>query len=717
MVNGVSGTVVGNVVQAGTVTLAPAVPVRAALAGLPPQPVFVGREAEVLELLEVLRPGTGDGAAVVSAVGGMGGIGKTALVVHAARRAVAEGWFPGGVLMIDMRGYDRTGRHLTASAALRSLLVAVGVRAEQVPVAADGRERLWRSVLAEHDRPGRRVLVVVDNASSAEQVRPLLPGGGHRVLVTSRTTPAGLQGARLLDLDVLPESSATALLAVELTTARSDDDRVRSDPAAARRLVELCCGLPLAVRTATALLAADPTQPLAELVADLADERHRLAGLEVEADLSVRAAFNLSYQRLADEEARLFRLLALGDGPEIGTEAVAALVGVDPAAARRLLRRLVHAYLVVPGSARGRWRMHDLLRLYAAELAEDDPDRAAAAARLLRHYADLARCAAQRLDPRVPADRRGPRFPTRAEALAWFDVEHPNLLAGIDLADGSGLPAELRDLAAALEHHLDSRKDWSAWVHVARAAVHATRGLGDRAGEGGALTSLGNAYHGVGRYADALECHERALLLAREVGDASGESDALSNIGNAERALGRAAEAVRHYTASLAIRRDLGDRPGEARTRSNLGQAHLDLEDPARAIGEFEESLALAGDDPDRYSEAVTLHRLGDAYRALRRAERAERFYQRALEAHREEGDRLAEAIALGKLGDLRCATGRGEDGSACLAEARRIRGELAAATARRSGIELERYEFLRVERDDDVLVDPACAARRTAGP
>ncbi|MER5261555.1 tetratricopeptide repeat protein [Actinosynnema sp. NPDC002837] len=627
--------------------------------------------------------------------------------------------------MVDLRGYDRGGRHLTASDALRSLLVAIGVRAEQVPTAVGERELLWRSVLAEHDRPERRMLIILDNAASAEQVRPLLPGGGHRVLVTSRTTLSGLQGARLLDLDVLPDQPATTLLAAELTTARSDDGRVRSDPASARRLVELCCGLPLALRTAIALLAADPTQPLVELVADLADERGRLAELDVEADLSVRAAFNLSYQRLADADARVFRLLALSGGPEIGTQAVTALVRVDEAAARRSLRRLVHAYLVAPGSARGRWRIHDLLRLYAGELAEQDPDRPAAAKRLVRHYADLARYAAQRLDPRVPADRCSPRFPSRADAVAWFDVEHPNLVAGVDLAGELGLRVELRDLAAAMDPHFDFRKNWNAWIHVARAAVRASQGISDRAGESNALTSLGNAYHGVGQHEKALECHGQALALARELGDRFGESNALSNIGNAECALGRATDAVRHYTASLTIRRDIGDRMGEARTRSNLGHAYLDLHDPARAIEEFEGALAMAEDGvpdrTDRYSEGVTLHRLGDAYRSLHRMDQAEGFYQRALAVHREQGDRLVEAIALSKLSDRWFEMGRRAESAVVGAESRGIHEELVAATARRSGIEIERYEFLRAEPDDGELrpaaPSPSCSPHTPMDP
>ena len=397
------GTQFGPVVQAREVNYptfvtnqAAAAPV--ALAQLPaPVAGFTGRDAELAEVTGLLDPAAeaGAGAVVVSAMAGLAGVGKTALAIQAAHAALRTGWFPGGVLFLDLHGYD--DQAVQPGQALDALLRALGVPAEHIPPGAEERAGLYRSALALVTDP---VLVVVDNASAEAQVRPLLPGPGrHRVLVTSRHTLAGL-GARLLDVTVLDGPAAVALLEQVLRAARPGDDRISSDPDAAGRLAAVCGGLPLALRITAALLAADPALTAGELADQLADEVGRLAALRYDdgggtSAPSVAAAFDLSYRHLDEMAARLFRLLAVNPGPDVSTAAAAALTGQPAGATRMVLGQLVRAHLVEPAGA-GRWRMHDLLALYASQLSGTDTgaqEREQARDRLLDYYLTRARAA------------------------------------------------------------------------------------------------------------------------------------------------------------------------------------------------------------------------------------------------------------------------------------------------------------------------------------
>jgi hypothetical protein len=354
-------------------------PAPLALAQLPPLAAgFTGREAELAQVAVLLDPASTGAAVVVSAVAGLAGVGKTALAVHAAHAARSSGWFPGGVLFIDLHGYD--DRPVQPAQALDALLRALGVAGEHVPEEAGQRAGLYRSVLAQ---VGGAVLVVADNASSEAQVRPLLPGPGpHRVIVTSRNTLAGL-GARLLDVTVLGEAAAVELLARVVRAAWPDDERVSADPAAAGRLAGACGGLPLALQVTAALLSADPVLSAAELAEEMADEVRRLEALRYDDGSgagapSVAAAFELSYRQLDEDAARLFRLLAAGPGPDVSTEAAAELAGWPGRRARGVLGALMRAHLVEAGGVRGRWRMHDLLRLYARQVPAGTGRRPAA---------------------------------------------------------------------------------------------------------------------------------------------------------------------------------------------------------------------------------------------------------------------------------------------------------------------------------------------------
>ena len=425
-----------------------------ALAQLPaPVAGFTGREDELAEITGLLAPTAGTGTVVVSAVAGLAGVGKTALAIQAAHAARAAGWFGGGVLFLDLHGYD--DQAVQPGQALDALLRALGIPGEHIPPGTEERAGLYRSALAAIGDP---VLVVADNASAEAQVRPLLPGvGPHRVLVTSRHTLAGL-GARLLDVTVLDGPAAAALLEQVLRAARPGDDRLTSNPGAARRLAEMCGGLPLALRITAALLAADHALTAAELADQLADEIGRLPTLRYDdgggtSAPSVAAAFDLSYRHLDDAAARLFRLLPVNPGPDVSTAAAAALAGEPAGQIRQVIGQLVKAHLVDRRAGAGRWRMHDLLRLYARQLAaaeQDAEEREQARDRLLACYLTgaMAGGAHLRALPGMPVPAG---FAGRTEALAWLDGERPNLVASVAMAASTGRDQTPCPLATAPE--------------------------------------------------------------------------------------------------------------------------------------------------------------------------------------------------------------------------------------------------------------------------
>lgn len=388
------GVIIGPVIMGRdiTVTLPPQVPL--AMSGLPAgSAAFTGRETDLAAVLDVLRPQNGDarhgrfGSAVaVTAVGGLGGIGKTELAVQAARIAMGRGWFPGGVLFVDMLGYDERRRESTQ--ALGGLLRALGVPDGLIPADRFERSRMYRSILTEFARSGRRVLVVADNVNGEQQVESLLPGDGvTAAIVTSRHT-LGLLDARLLDLDELAAQTSLTMLERALHAARPGDTRLAQHPADAAEVVRLCGGLPLALRIAAALLAENPAMPVAALAAELSADKP-VVGLAY-GTKGVRAAFELSYRNLNASQQRMFRLLTVNPGAETATEVAAALVDRPLQKTRDNLKALARAHLIEQGSEYGRWKMHDLVRQYADDLARGHGggQRERAFDRLLRYYAE-----------------------------------------------------------------------------------------------------------------------------------------------------------------------------------------------------------------------------------------------------------------------------------------------------------------------------------------
>ncbi|GAB2931519.1 tetratricopeptide repeat protein [Micromonospora polyrhachis] len=690
------------------VPAAPASPVPAQL----PLPVahFTGRTEALQTLDDHLRDLTAAPTVAVAAITGTGGAGKTALAVTWAHRVAGQ--FPDGQLYVDLRGYD-PGEPKPAAAALDGFLRALGV--DRTPIDLDERAALYRSLLA-----GRRMLVVLDNARSVEQVRPLLPGSpGSLVLVTSRDDLAALvarDGARRLALDRLTDTEATDLLRRILGDARVD-----AEPGARVELVRLCAGLPLALRIAAERTgrvdaaepgsrvhagrtgAPSPGRPLADLVAELADRSRRLDVLSFPGDplTALRVVFSWSYQALPPAAARLFRLLGLYPGPDWDLLAAANLAGLDLDQTGRLIDLLVGAHLVEPG-CRGRFQMHDLLREYAAELARVESGDALD--RLYDWYLHRVNAAMDLVDPhrsRAPLPElspivSGPAPTTYEQAIEWLEAERPSLVAAI-LRAGDRL-VHTWQLTQALWKFFFIRGYSDDWHATNLPALAAARRLTDPYAQGEILNSLGASRYATGRYDDAVDHYRQALPLRRQAGDRAGEATTLGNLGVVYDLLGRYDDAVDHYLRALPIQRAVGDQRGEAMMLGNLGISLKNLGRYGNAAKHYRQAMALYRRTGDQRGEAIALdnaafleHRLGNHTEALsllhqarviaerhndRRIlsyvlnhlgavqlslgeiESAREAHERALLLAREIGNREAEGTALKGLGEVHSRLG-----------------------------------------------------------
>ncbi|WP_369035648.1 ATP-binding protein [Streptomyces adonidis] len=650
-------------------------PAPSALDALPARAVgFTGREAELRELLDAFDPaasGGGAEAVVVAAVSGLGGIGKTALAVQAGYEACGRGWFPGGVLFVDLHGYDE--EPVTGDQALEALLRALGMEPEHIPVGVDARAALYRSVLIDRAREKGPVLVLADNASLPTQVRPLLPGGaGHRLLVTSRDRLPQL-GARLLSLDELTPDEAYDLLDRALRMAHPADNRVADDSDEVARLADLCGGLPLALQIAAARLVVDRDKPVGELAAELAESRDLLSHLN-DGERNVRAAFDLSYKRLPLEQARVLRLLALAPGPDAGNEVVAALVGTDVPPVHAL-EALVRAHLVERGrgSERHRWRLHDLVRAFGVGVVAGNAglveEGEAARGRVLDSYYGWAREADAwlRWFSGLPVPER---FGGRGEALGWLDGERAGLVAAVGWAQWERFAGKAVWLAQCLAKYLEWRRYFDDWVTVGRAAQEAARRSGDRQAEAIASDHLGFALREAGRVAEAIEAHTRARDLFQAVGYRRGEAVAWNHLGVALLELGRVVEAIEAHSLARDLFRAAGNLHSEASAWDNLGVAL----GKAGRVAEAVEAHTLAHDlyqaVGDRHREAFAWNNLGVALEDAGRVAEAVEGYSRALEVYREFEDWYWMGQVLHSLARVHASSDRPAEARAYLRQA-----------------------------------------------
>ncbi|MFJ9373186.1 ATP-binding protein [Streptomyces sp. NPDC101455] len=649
--------------------------------------VFSGREAALTELLAWLDPvgDTGHGAdpgkgptspqpaVVVSAMAGMGGVGKTALALRAAHRAARGGWFPGGVLFADLRGYSHETPADAATVA-DQLLRALGIPGKELPTTPAEKIDAWRLALARLAEQGRPLLAVLDNVRTAGQVSPLLPGAGpHRVLVTSRQSLAAL-GARRLELAPLDLPEAVALLDEILrldSDGRTDgraDDRATTQAADAARIAELCGRLPLALRIIGALLTEDRARPLHDQAEELATARLDVLALDDTDDQGrpweVRTVFHLSYRHLSPPQARAFRLLSAAPGADIATPAAAVLLG-DPAGGRRLLRDLARAHLLEHPAAE-RWSMHDLVRLYATELrAEraDEDSSTQALSGLLAHYLTETRAALSHLEGDLPDDR----FPGREQALAWLEEERPNLVAAA--TDHAGSRSHLRTVMPLGEHlrsFLSRHRRVEDMTAIARATLEGLRSLAAAAPdesapddltdqfremEAGALNNLGSVLLEARRFPEAMAAHAEALRIARQLGDLSREADGLTGRALVLLELRRFDDAIDPLRRAAAIHREAGELRREGRALANLGITLMRLDRDEEAYEVLDRDLAICRETGDRYGEAQTMSNLGVCLRHLGRFEEAADAHRQAGLVFAEKGRPYSEGQALDNLG------------------------------------------------------------------
>jgi tetratricopeptide (TPR) repeat protein/transcriptional regulator with XRE-family HTH domain len=630
---------------------------------------FIGRTGEVERLTAGLAGAApGGGVVGICAIGGMAGIGKTTLAVHAAHRLA--GRFPDGQIFLPLHGHTPGQRPVDPADALASLLLAAGISAQAIPAGLDARAGLWRDFLA-----GKKVLLVLDDAAGHEQVGPLLPGtAGSLVLITSRRRLAALEDAAVISLDTLPPDEAAVLLA--RLAGRRD---LGPGDAGVGEITRLCGYLPLAIGMLGRQLAHHPAWTTAGLAAELAAAAGRLELMAAE-NLSVAAAFDLSYRDLTAGQRRLFRRLGVHPGPDIDAYAAAALAGTGLAAASRHLEALYGQHLITE-PARGRYRLHDLLREHARALAAaDDPAaREAAASRLLDYYLHTALAAGQHIVARVPARRPpppaqppacAPQLPTAGQATAWLEAERPNLHAAAGYAAASALPRHAIAIPAAMSDFMLAHGHWEQAAALHQTALTTARQAGDRPGQAAALTQLGVVQWLTGNYPAATANIGQALEMFRDLGDRPGQASALRQLGIVQQLTGNYPAAAASYQTALATARQAGDRPSQAFALNDLGRVQQLTGNYPAATAYSQQALVLYRDLGDRLGQGDALNALGSGLQLTGDYPAAAAALRQALELFRDLGDRYGEAGALYDLGVVQRLTGDYPAAAASLARA-----------------------------------------------
>jgi DNA-binding SARP family transcriptional activator/tetratricopeptide (TPR) repeat protein len=619
---------------------------------------FTGRAGPGDDLAAWITQAQGrPGPVRIAAVTGPGGVGKTALAIHVAHRVSEQ--FPDGQLHADLRGGDTNPAD--SSEVLARFLRDMGAErlpAAGGPVADEELQATYRSLLS-----GRRILIVLDNARDAGQVRPLLPGTEDcAVLVTSRDRLTGLDGARVLELGMMDEADALPLLRRVI-----GPDRVAAEPQAAREVLRACAGLPLAIRIAASRLASRPSWSLRSFAARLADQRNRLDELR-SGDRAVRGSFAVSYAGLPppagpDETgaAQAFRVLSTWPGPSLSLESAAAMLGRPPGAAAKPVEELVDAHLI-QAIGPGRYRFHDLLRVYAREraAAEDRPEALAKGRdRLLTWYLHTTIAAVYSITPRrsnlpavpEPGSCSPSPFGSAAAALGWLDSERENLIAATAIAAASGPAAAAWQLPVFLHVYFERRGHFADWITTHEAALDAARQARDRAGQAWILNSLAAALILLDRPADAVTHLRQAASLHREAGQGNGLANSLNSLGVTYSQFGDTGRSVRYLQRALALRHEAGDLHGEAMTLANLAMVHQLAAQLGLALGYAEQAVLVARQAGNGRLYGGTLSNLGDMLRATGRLDEAIDVLGQAVSIEHETGTQLEEAEAFRYLG------------------------------------------------------------------
>ena len=643
---------------------------------------FTGRERELAWLLEAVIPTAADGGMVgIHAIDGMAGVGKTTFAVHAAHRLAPD--FPDGQFFLPLHAHTPGQRPVDPADALGSLLLTAGLAPQQIPPGAEARAARWRGQVA-----GKKILLLLDDAASHRQVRPLLPGtAGSLVLVTSRRRLTALQDAAVVSLDVLPPVEAAALLA--RLAARPG---VRAGDAAVGELTRLCGYLPLAIGMLASQLRHHLAWSPAELAADVAAARDRLALMHAE-DVSVGAAFALSYTDLTAAQQRLFRRLGLLPGPGIDAYAAAALDGTTLDAARRGLEGLYDQHLLTE-PAPGRYQLHDLLREHARALAAaDNPAESdAATGRLLDYYLHTALAAGRHFASPPAARRRPPgRPPAQApdvsalgQAASWLDAERANLHAAVEYCADRARSRHAIAIPAAMSGFLTARGYWDQSAALHQSALIAARQAGDRLGEADTLTELGVLQAETGGYPAAAATLTRAVALYGDAGDVPGQAHALNQLGYLRVLTGDYPAAAASHQRALALFSALGNLQGQANALNDLGIVQQETGDYPAAAASHQQALARYREFGRRLGQAEALNRLGELSSRTSATGRAREYHAQALAIARDLGAPLEEAHALEGLGQTYLQDGNPRQAATHLQHALTIYQRIGAPAARR---------------------------------
>lgn len=627
---------------------------------------FTGRTSELAQLDDLLTAvsapsprGEGPGIvrpawAVVASVSGTAGVGKSTLAVHWAHR-VREA-FPDGQLYVNLRGFDPSGPAVSPAEAVRGFLDAFGLSPDRIPPALDAQTGLYRSLLA-----GRRVLVLLDNARDAQQVRPLLPGApGCLALVTSRDRLTGLavaESAQMLALDLLAPADARDLL-----TSRLGARRTAGESAAVDQIIARCAGLPLALAIVAARAAAHPHSALTVFAQELREAGSLLDALDGgDPTTQIRAVFSWSYQALSTDAARLFRLLGLHPGPDTALPAMAALAGLPPTRTRALVTELTRGHLLSEHKP-GRYVFHDLLRAYATELVgahDSDHTRHSATHRMLDHYLHTAHTADSLLtctrDPITLAPARpgaAPEKPTdHQQALTWLTAERPVLLTAVKQTP-VGFGAHTWQLAATLTTFLDRQGHWAALAAALITALDAARRQDDMTGQANSHRGLGFIHTRLGHPDDAHTHYALALNLFSQLGDHAGQARIHQELGRISLDQGHFREALGHAHQALAHYRAAHNCGGQAIALNHIGRYHARLGDRQQAFSHSRQALALAEEIKDLDGQAYAWDALGYIHHHLGQCGQAIGCYRQALDLFRKTGDRYHEATSFADLGD-----------------------------------------------------------------
>jgi DNA-binding SARP family transcriptional activator len=626
-------------------------------------PDFTGRDAPLTRLRGLVAEARSkDNPAVTIAVlAGAPGLGKSALAVHAAHGLRHD--FPDGQLYASLLGGSE--HPVPPDEVLARFLRDLGVDGARVPVEAEERAAMYRTRLAE-----RQMLTVLDDARDAAQIRPLLPGSGScAVIVTSRHRLYDLVGSQLVDLDVLDDREAANLF-----TRIIGAERAEAEPGAVHDVLAVCAGLPLAIRIAGARLTARRGWSVRTLADRLANQRRRMDELAA-GDLAVRAAFQVSFDALhrpapgdGIDPARVFRLLGVWQGPSISLQAAAALIGEPAKRVADALEVLVDANLL-DSPAPDQYRLHDLLRDYAAERAEaDETPQAIGAAvrRLLCWYlytADATAGVAAPYRERVPLDPVEPgceplTFATAEEALDWCEQERANLVAATRQAAGQGLHDIAWKLPVAVMVCFDRHGYRAEWITTHRVALASAREIGDRRGEAWVLNNLGMVF-GYQRARDTVGYFEQALAIYSEIGEPKGQAQAANNLAYSYQLLGRHEEAVAALESAVSLQREVGTRYGEAVALCNLSEAYRELGRLDDSMASSREALGIVREIGARRHEGYALYNLGRANLDLGHAAEAADLLEQAAAIHHAEGDRRGEAEDLQYAGAAHAKAGR----------------------------------------------------------